>query len=192
MVRRFRGARRTPLAVSALLAAPVFFVALMAFSLKFEKPRTLANGKLADPSSSTEWKIWLVALIPSLGILLVGAFAVLLGRLGTLAPAVATILAASLLLFPLSTWEDQHAARFPDGIDLIPKSDVSQDIYLRGEWEGLARRAADQLGVAAIVLAAIAILLTLYFDFRRRRGIREVPVPPPPPEVVSGVPPASR
>jgi hypothetical protein len=192
VLRRFRSAPRTSLAVAALLAGPIFFVSLMAFSLDFEKPRTLTNGKLADPSSSTEWKIWLLALVPSFGILVVGGFAVLLGRLGTIASAVATIVAAALLLFPLKTWAKDHAARFPDGIDLIPRSAGSQDIYLRGEWEGLARHAADQLGVAAIVLAAVAIALTLFFELRRRRGVARMPVPPPPPEVVGGVPPASR
>jgi hypothetical protein len=187
MLRRFRTERRTPLAVGALLAGPVFFVSLMAFSLDFEKPRVLASGKLADPSSSTEWKIWLVALVPSLAIVLVGALAIPLGRLGTIASASAAILAAGVLLVPLKTWAREHTARFPDGIDLIPKSAGSQDIFLRGEWEGLARHAADQLGVAAIVLGAIAIVFTLFFDLRRRRGIRPVPVPPPP-ETAGGAP----
>jgi hypothetical protein len=191
VLQRLRHARRTPFAVAAILAAPVFFVALMAFSLDLEKPRRLANGKLADPSSATEWKIWLVALLPSLAIVLAGVVAVLLGRLGTIAPAVATVVATSLLLFPLKTWARDHAARFSDGIDLIPKSAGSQDIYLRGEWEGLARHTADQLGIAAIALSGIAILLTLFFEFRRRRGIASIPVPPPP-ETAGGAPTTSR
>jgi hypothetical protein len=180
VLRRFRTARRTSFAVSALLAAPVFVVSLMAFSLSSEKPRVLTGGKLGDPTTATETKIWLLALLPPLAILLVGAAAVLLGRLGTIAGAVATIVASGLLLLPLRTWAREHAARFPDGIDLIPKSAGSQDIYLRGEWEGLARHTADQVGLAAIVLAAIAIVLTVFFEVRRRRGISGAPVPPPP------------
>jgi hypothetical protein len=191
VVRRWRGTRRTPLAVSALLAAPIFFVALMAFSLDVEKPRVLTGGKLGDPTSATEAKIWLLALVPPLAIVLVGAVSVLLGRLGTIASAVAAILASSLLLLPLGAWVREHTARYPDGVDLIPKSAGSQDIYLRGEWEGLARHTADQLGAAAIVLSAIAIVLTLFFEYRRRRGITPVPVPPPP-ETAGGAPTTSR
>jgi hypothetical protein len=183
---------RTPLAVAALLGGPVFFCALMAFSLDREKPRVLPGGKLGDPSSATEAKIWLVSLAPSLAILLVGAAAMLLGPLGTIAPAAAAIVVSALLLLPLDGWARDHTGRYPDGVDLIPRSLGSQDIYLRGEWEGLARHTANQLGAAAIVLAAGAIVLTLFFDFRRRRGIRGVPAPPPPPEVVGGVPPISR
>jgi hypothetical protein len=191
VLRRFRTARRTPLAVSALLAAPVFFVGLMAFSLRFEKPSVLANGKLGDPTSATETKIWLLALVPPLVILLVGAAAVLLGRLGTIAGALATIAVSTFLLVPLTTWEHEHTARYPDGVDLVPRSAGSEDIYLRGEWEGLARHTANELGVAAIVLAGIAIVLTVFVEARRRRGITAPPVPPPP-ETVGDAPTTSR
>ena len=37
-MRRFRGASKAPFAVAGILAVPLFFVALMAFSLKIDKP----------------------------------------------------------------------------------------------------------------------------------------------------------
>jgi hypothetical protein len=88
------------------------------------------------------------------------------------------------LLVPLKTWEREHTARYPNGVDLIPRSAGSQDIYLPGEWEAAARRTADEIGIATIVLAGVAIVLTVYFDVRRRRGDRRAPVPPPPPGTV--------
>ena len=50
------------------------------------------------------------------------------------------------LLVPLNTWTSRHTGRYPDGIDLTPRSSTS-DIYLRGEWEGTARKTAKQLVV---------------------------------------------
>ena len=37
-MRRLRNAPKTPLAVAGILATPLFFVALMAFSLVLDKP----------------------------------------------------------------------------------------------------------------------------------------------------------
>jgi hypothetical protein len=180
--------------VAALLAAPLFFVALMALSLRFEKPTVMhvsQNGKvvtkLGDPSSATETKIWLLSLVPSLVVIVAGAAAgMLLRRLGVVVSAVAAIAAATLLMLPLKTWERDHTARYPEGVDLVPKSALSQDIYLPGEWEASARRTADEIGIATIVLGGIAIGLTLFLELRRRRGIRRAPVPPPPPGTVEG------
>ena len=193
MIRRFQAASKTPLAVAGLLAAPLFFVALMASSLDFEKPTVThitRHGKtvtkLGDPSSANEAKIWLLALVPSLVVVLAGVGAILLlRRLGVLVSAVAAIAATVALLVPLKSWEQEHTARYPDGVDLIPRSAGSQDIYLRGEWEASARQTADQIGIATIVLGGVAIALTLFFELRRRRGIRRPPVPPPPETVES-------
>ena len=195
-----RARRRTkaPLAVAGILATPLFFTALMAMSLAEEGPtrhRVLRHGalvtKLGDPSGTTEARIWLLALLFPLGVVLVGAVAMMAGRAGVLVSALAAIAAAVALRIPLSTWADHHIARFPDGVDLIPRSAGSADVYLPGEWEHAARHTAEQLGNVTIVVAGLAIAIVALLEVRRRRGpVR--PVPPPPPEVVEGEPGAIR
>jgi hypothetical protein len=190
-VTRLRKAPRAPLAVAGILATPLFFVALMAMSLAVEKPtvrHVLSQGttvmKLGDPAGSTERAIWLLALAAPAGLVLIGVAGMLIGRAGVITSALAAIAGAVVLLVPLDTWVDRHSARYPDGVDLIPQSSTS-DIYLRGEWEGTARHTVEQLGIATIVLAGLAIAIFVLLEVRRRRGIVP-PVPPPPPEVVTG------
>lgn len=188
---RLRRAPRSPLAVAAILATPLFFVSLMAMSLTVEKPtvhHVLANGKLVerlgDPSGSTERAIWLLALVPPAAVLVIGVGGMLIGRVGVITSALAAITASVALLVPLDGWAHDHTARFPNGVDLIPRASTS-DIYLRGEWEGTARHTAEQLGLATIVLAGLAIAIFALIEVRRRRhGV--MPLPPPPPEVMSG------
>jgi len=187
---RLRKAPRAPLAVAGILATPLFFVALMAMSLALEKPTihdVLKNGKmiakLGDPSGSTERAIWLLALVPPVGLVLIGAAGMLIGRAGVITSSLTAIAAALALLLPLDTWTSRHTARYPVGIDLIPPSSTS-DLYLRGEWEGTARHTAEQLGIATIVLAGLALGFLALFELRRRRGVA-APVPPPPPEVLT-------
>jgi hypothetical protein len=180
---------KTPLAVAGILATPLFFVALMAISLALEKPTvTLEGGKraLGNPSNGREAAIWLLALIPPLAVVLVGVGAMLVPRFGVVLSSAAAIAAATVLLVPLGGWTREHTARYPDGVDLFPKSDPS-DLLLRGEWEDNARRTAEQLGGWTIGIAAFAILLTL--ALRARPG-RRAPAPPPPPEI-AGHPPGS-
>src|SRR5438105_2727435 len=188
---RLRKAPKAPLAVAGLLATPLFFVALMATSLAIEKPavrHVLANGKivakLGDPLGSTERAIWLLALVPPVGLVLIGLGGMLIGRAGVITSALTAIAASLVLLLPLDTWTGRHTSLYPDGIDLIPRSSTS-DLYLRGEWEDTARRTAEQLGITTIVLAGLAIAIFALLEVRRRRGIVP-PVPPPPPEIVSG------
>ena len=189
---RLRTAPKAPLAVAGVLATPLFFVALMAMSLAVEKPtvrHVTKAGKLVtqlgDPSTKTEETIWFLALLPSAAVVLIGAAAMLLGRLGAVASGLATIAAAVVLLVPLGTWTARHTARYPDGVDLIPRSALSEDIYRRGEWEGTARHTADQLGTATIVIAGLAVVATGFLEARRRRRAAP-PVPPPPPEITLG------
>ena len=193
-MRRFRTATRAPLAVATVLATPLFFAALMAVSLAVEKPtvrHALKHGKpittLGDASTATEVKIWLLALIPVVAVLVSGVVGMLLGRLGTVAVALVTIAAAVVLLVPLNTWTKRHTARYPCGADVFcpTKFTQSQDIYRRGEWEADARHTAMQLGVVTIVISGIAIGLTVLLELRRRRH-RPLPVPPPPPEITLG------
>jgi hypothetical protein len=188
-VTRLRNAPRAPLALAAILSTPLFFVALMAISLAVEKPtvrRVLEHGttvmKLGDPAGSTERTIWLLALVPPAGLIAIGVAGMLIGRAGVITSSLAAVGASLALLLPLNTWTHDHTARYPVGVDLIPRSSTS-DIYLRGEWEGTARHTAEQLGIATIVLAGIALAIFALLEVRRRR--RPVaPVPPPPPEVI--------
>jgi len=186
-VRRLRKASKAPLAVAGILATPLFFVALMAMSLAVEKPsvaHVLRHGKLVvklgDPLGSTERAIWLLAILPPVVLVLVGAGGMLLGRFGVITSSLAAIGMSVGLLVPLDNWTSRHTGRYPVGIDLVPRSRLSEDIYLRGEWEGTARRTAEQLGITTIVLAALALAVFVLLELRRRRGLRGMIVPPPP------------
>jgi hypothetical protein len=192
-VRRPRVASKAPLAIAGILSAPVFFVALMAFALKLDRPAhpVVATGALGvdDPTKGTIGKIYLVAFAVALGIVLLGLLASLLRtRLVAVIPAVAGIVVTILLLLPLGTWAAEHTKRYPLGIDNIPPSSAT-DLSVRGEWEQSARTTADQIGFATIGIASAAILLTAALEVRRRRGIEGPPVPPPP--SVVGAPEAS-
>jgi hypothetical protein len=126
----------------------------------------------------------LLALVPPAAVLVIGVGGMLIGRVGVITSALAAIAASVALLVPLDGWTHDHTARFPNGVDLIPRASTS-DIYLRGEWEGTARHTAEQLGLATIVLAGLAIAIFALIEVRRRRhGV--MPLPPPPPEVMSG------
>jgi hypothetical protein len=177
--------------VAAILATPLFFVALMAMSLAIEKPsvgHALRHGKtvktIGDPAGNTELAIWLLAFAPAVVLAVVGACAMLLGRVGVVVSSLAAIATTVALLIPLGGWVSDHDKRFPVGVDLIPPSAGSEDIYLRGEWEANARRTAEQLGLATIAIAVVAIAVFLLLELRRRRGIVP-PVPPPPPPAVA-------
>ena len=178
---------KVPLAVAGSASTPLFFTALMAMSLAVEKPtvhHVVKHGSLVpvlgDPSGSNEAKIWVLTILFPLGLVLVGAAAAFLGRVGVVPVARAAIGIAIALRVPLHTWAVHHSARFPLGVDNIPRSAGSGDIYLRGEWEGTAQHTAHQLGLATIVIAGVALLLFAAFEVRRRRGPVPPPAPPPP------------
>ena len=175
MFSRLRAAPKAPLAVAGILATPLFFMALMAMSLEVEKPtvaHVLRHGKLVtklgDASGSTEARIWLLAVLPPVALVLIGAGAMLVGRAGVTVSSLAAIGITVALMVPLDTWTNRHTGRYPDGVDLVPRSAGSQDIYLRGEWEGTARHTAVQLGTAAIVIAGLAIAILGLLEVRRR------------------------
>jgi hypothetical protein len=186
-VRRLRDASKAPVAVGGILALPLFFVGLLAFSLKLDKPshHLTKTGAVAlgDPTKGTLGTIYVVALAVSAGVVLVGVLAMpLRSRLATVVPSTAAIAASVVLLIPLGTWARQHAQRYPLGVDNIPKSSP-QDLSLRGEWEQGAQTAAHQIGLVTIGMAVAAIALSVGLEIRRRRGI-EGPIVPPPPETV--------
>jgi hypothetical protein len=195
-MRSLRTAPRAPLAVAGILATPLFFVGLMAMSLAVEKPSVRHTGKLhkavlGDPTGSTEAKIWLLAVLPSLVLVLLGVASMLLKRTGVVVTSLGAIALSVALLVPLAGWANGHTARYPIGVDLI-RPNTTGDIYLRGEWEANAKRTADQLGIATISIAGVAIAIVLLLEFRRRRGLVR-PLPPPPPlTAMSGVPPGKQ
>ena len=163
-----RGASKAPLAVAGILAAPLFFVALLAFSLKLDTPSNVL-GTAGDPTKRTVLTIYLVALAVVAAVVVVGGLAMLLrSRLATLVPAAAGIVVSILLLIPLGTWAAEHTARYQLGIDNLPQSS-SQDLWLRGEWEHNAQTTAHQIGLVTIGIAIAAVLVTLALEFRRER-----------------------
>jgi hypothetical protein len=186
VLQRLKDARKTPLAVAGILATPLFFVALMAFSLLLDKPTMAANGELGDPSPSTVRTIYLLSFGVSAGIVLVGVLALFMPRLGVFVPALAAIAVTVGLLLPLGTWETDHSARYPQGVDLIPMSDPG-DLILRGEWEENAHKAARQIGFWTIAIAIAAMAISAALEIRRRRKPAPPPVPPPP-EIAGGEP----
>jgi len=184
VIRRLRLAPKAPLAVAGLLATPLFFVSLMAFSLLLEKPSVDVTKRgaevLADPAQATVGAIYLLSLGVSALVVLIGVLALLFPRRAAVfVPSIGAIGVTIALLLPLDTAEVEHTSRFPQGVDLIPKDDPS-DLILRGEWEENARRTANQIGLWTIAIAVVAIAIATAVDVRRRRGIRPPPVPPPP------------
>lgn len=183
-MKRLHGASKAPVAVAGILALPLFFVGLLAFSLRLDKPSRVRSSTgslvLGDPTKGTVGSIYLAALGLALAVVLLGLLAMLLrSRLAVIVPAAAAIVASVLLLIPLGSWAARHASRYPLGVDNIPQKS-SQDLSLRGEWEQGAKSAAHQIGLVTIGLAAAAILLGVALEVRRRRGIRSPAVPPPP------------
>lgn len=192
-MRRLRGASKAPVAVAGILAVPLFFVGLMAFSLKVDKPSHHLTKKgtvaLGDPTKGTVGTIYLLAFAVSMAVILVGVLAVLLrSRLALIVPAVAAIVASLLLVLPLATWAAEHTKRFPLGFDNIPHSSPG-DQFLRGEWEQTARSTAHQVGLVTIGLAIAAIVLAVLLEIRHRRGRDAIYVAPPPLELETGGPP---
>jgi len=187
-MRRLRAAPKTPLAVAGILATPLFFVALMAFSLLLEEPSVQQTRRgaevLGDPTTANEVAIYASSFLVSALVVGLGVAALLLSRsVALFLPAGGAILATLLLLIPLDTWQKEHTARYPDGIDLIPRRDPS-DLILRGEWEASAKQTADQIGLWTIAIALAAMALHIAFEVRRRRGAVSPPAPPPPPKTV--------
>lgn len=192
---RFRGASKAPVAVGGILALPLFFMGLIAFALKLDKPTHHLTSKgtvaLGDPAKGTLGTIYLLAFDVAAGVVVIGGLAMLFrSRLATVVPAVACIVACVVLIIPLGTWAAEHSARYPLGVDNIPPKSP-QDLALRGEWEQSARTTAHQVGLVTIGLAIAAIALTVLLEVRRRRGMQGPAVPPPPemvgaPEMTGG------
>jgi hypothetical protein len=179
---RFRS--RSPLAIAAFVAIPLFFSSLMAATLALEKPHVYqwrSGGRLLttwhDPATGNVAAIWLWALLPPLVLVLVGLVATRL-PLGFYVPCVAAIVIAIAVVHKTATWERHHTSRFPVGVDLIPASNVSSNKYDPGQWERQARETAVSLQHWTIAIAIAAVTLTAALYVRRRFFARR-PVGPP-------------
>jgi hypothetical protein len=182
-VRLPRPRSRGALGIAAFIAIPLFFSSLMSSTLALEKPRVVqwtSGGRLQttwhDPSTATEVRIWLWALVPPALLVVVGLLATRL-PLGFYVPCVAAVLIAMAVVHKTVTWQRHHTSRYPVGVDLIPPVNAASDTFDRGQWERTARATALSLqhwtiGVA-LAAAAVAAALTV-----RRRYFRRKPLQP--------------
>ena len=178
-MRLFRGTSKAPFAVAGILAVPLFFVALMAFTLREDKPtKTVsATGKVVfgDPTKGTVGTIYLLAFATAAVVVAVGLLARLLrSQLAVIAPAVVGIVLAVLLQLPLDTWAADHTKRYPLGTDNIPDPTAKRfspsNLVNRGEWEQTAKTTAHQIGWVTIGIGLAAIVVAIALEIRRRRG----------------------
>ncbi len=181
LLKRLLARKRTPLTVSCILAAPLYFLSLMLVSLAIDRPTVVSwthNGKLIThyhpTSSGLEAKIWAVALLPSALLIAVGVAAVFI-RYGTYIVCAAMLLISALLPYKLDTWQAHHTTRYPPGQDLIPDSSPN-NLLSQGEWEQSARETVLSLQKWMIGLAILfALGFALADELRRRRGNRAAP-----------------
>jgi hypothetical protein len=181
-VKRLRPPTKAPFALAGFLAIPIFFASLMAVSLAIEKPRVVEwsrpGGRIArifhEPTASMEARIWLLALVAPLLLVLVG-WLLSFVRYGFYLTCLAAIVVGWLLTVRLDRWQLHHTARFPYGADLLPDYTTSSSLA-RGEWEKDAADTVRSLFHYTIGLAIAAALISLFLAYRRRRA---VPAPPP-------------
>jgi hypothetical protein len=174
LLARLRRRPRAPLAVAGILAVPLFFSSLLAFTLALEKPQTrvvVRAGKsvvhYAQATSSNQAEIWLLALVPSLALVAVGVIGMLVPFGRYLVPGVG-IVDALLVIHRLDFWAARHSARFPVGVDLIPDKSPSSTLT-KGQWEASAVWASRSLAHWTIGIAIAAVVITAVVDARRRR-----------------------
>ena len=184
-MRRVRLVGKAPLALAGFLALPLFFSSLMCVSLAIDKPQRfewMRRGKLIRVDHGTptglEAKIWLLALVPPLLLVLIGLGASTWRR-GIYVVALAAIVIPFATTHRLDRWTAHHTARYPLGVDLIAPSS-SSDALLQGEWEQSAKHTALQLAHWTMILAGAGAAFAAFSELRRRRGKRPIPVPPPP------------
>ena len=183
-MRRLLPRRKAPLGLAGFLAIPLAFSSLMCVSLAIDKPHRyewMRAGKLIridhTTVSSLEAKIWLLSLVPSLVLVVIG-FAAAHWRRGLYVVALAGVLIPLATTHRLDRWERHHSARYPVGADLIPPSSTS-DTLLQGQWEASAKQTALQLAHTTLFLSIAAAGLAAALEVRRRRKPRPVPLSPP-------------
>jgi ribose/xylose/arabinose/galactoside ABC-type transport system permease subunit len=166
---RPRFASRAPLAVGALFAMPVFFMTLLIASLALDKPNVVGT-KEQPTASGTEAKVWLVALLAPAIFVLLGAAALWLGRLGVLVPIVAAIVASLLAPGRAGAYVGRHERRFPQGMDFVPDN-TTGNASSRGDWEHAAKETVVSMSHWTLVLAVLALVLTLVLLWRRPQAL---------------------
>jgi hypothetical protein len=191
-LKRLMARQRTPLIVSSILAAPLYFLSLMLVSMAIDRPHIIAwthagqhIERFHETTSSLEAKIWAVALIPS-GLLIAIGIAAVFIRFGTYIVCASMFVIAGILPHKLDTWQRHHTTRYPRGEDLIPDK-WSTNLLDRGEWEHSARETIVSLREWMIGLAILfALGFALADELRRRRGNREPPALSP--DAIAGTP----
>ncbi len=180
-----RGGRsRSPLAIASFIAIPLFFSSLMASSLAQEKPRLVqwrSGGHLKttyhDPTTSTEARIWLWALLPPALLIVAGWLATRLPH-GFYIACFAAIVDAMAVAHKVDIWEKHHTARFPNGVDLIAANNPASNKFDPGQWERMAHDTALSLEHWTIALALISIGVTAGLTTKRRYfGRKPAPAP---------------
>jgi hypothetical protein len=178
-VLRRRGRSRAPLAIASFIAIPLFFSALMASTLALEKPRLVqwtTAGRLQttfhDPTSGTETRIWLWALLPPALLIVVGWVATRLPY-GFYLACLAAVVDAMAVTHKTAVWERHHTHRFPNGVDLIAANNPASDKFDPGQWERMARDTALSLEHWTIALALVSIVVVAGLTLRRRYASRK-------------------
>jgi hypothetical protein len=164
-----------PWAIASFIGIPLFFSALMASTLAQERPHVIQwkgcrEGLCTtwrEPSSATEARIWLWAMLPPVLLSLIGLICTRL-PLGWYIACVAGVVEALAVVHRVDTWERHHTARFPWGVDLIPGTNSASNQYDPGEWETIARETALSLSHWTIGVAVAAILAMGGLWIRRR------------------------
>jgi ABC-type branched-subunit amino acid transport system permease subunit len=171
---RLRGRSRAPLAIASFIAIPLFFSSLMSSTLAQEKPRLIqwtSGGKLQttyhDPTTGTEARIWLWALLPAALLIVAGYVATRLPY-GFYIACLAAVVDAMAVVHKTAIWERHHTHRFPNGVDLIPASNVASNKFDPGQWETEARATALSLQHWTISLALISIVVVAALTIKRR------------------------
>lgn len=170
---------RAPLAIAGFLAIPLFFSSLMASTLAQEKPHKIQwkgchSGICTvwhDPTTWNVARIWLLAFVPPLVLVVVGLIATRL-PLGFYVSCVSSIVIAMAVVHKTATWAHHHTKRFPWGVDLIPKSQSFSNQWDPGEWEAEARETALSLSHWTIGIALAAMLVMGFLWLREQRAAR--------------------
>jgi hypothetical protein len=174
-VRRLIPASKSALGLGAFLALPIFFASLMAVTLAIEKARVVEwkrGSGLAriyhNPTDGNEAKIWALAIIPPLLLVVVAWGASHLPDAIYTTCAAAAIIGLALTI-RLHTWQVHHTARFPYGEDLLADQTTSSSLS-RGEWEQDAAQTVRSLVHYTIGLALAAVAISAFLRYRRRRA----------------------
>ena len=165
-----------PWAIASFIGIPLFFSSLMASTLAQEKPRVVQwkgpHNLITmwhEPSSGTEARIWLWAMVPPLVLSLVGWICMRL-PFGWYIACAAGVVESFAVVHKLDVWTRHHTQRFPTGVDLIPNlpSTTASNQYNAGEWEKMARETALSLQHWTIGVALAAIIVMAALWVRRR------------------------